>query len=281
VRDAFQWAATFLADQRIFDVRFLPYPKQLVPLAAIRAVLGRDADLHGVKQRLSQWFWCGILGELYGGASETRFVRDIEQVPAWARGDSDAVTPRTVADAGFQESRLYSLRTRNAAAYKGIYVLLLQHGARDWMNDQAFDKVQYTQLSVDIHHVFPYRWCLDNGIDPALRESIVNKTPLSAQTNRTIGGSAPSKYLGVIEARAQIDGAMLDDLVATHAVDPAALRADDFDSHFAARKEKLIGLIETAMGKSVQRDEREEDALAEAQQFEHDDDSNDEEESAA
>lgn len=282
VREAFQWAATFLADQRIFDVRFLPYPKQLVPLAAIRAVLGRDADLHGVKQRLAQWFWCGILGELYGGASETRFVRDLEQVPDWARGGADAVTPRTVADAGFQESRFYSLRTRNAAAYKGIYVLLLQHGARDWMNDQGFDKVQYVQLSVDIHHVFPYRWCLDNDIDVARRESIVNKTPLSAQTNRTIGGSAPSKYLGLIESRAQIDAATLDRLVATHAVDPTAIRTDDFNRHFAARKDNLIGLIELAMGKSVQRDEREEDALAEAETFELEaDDSDDEEESAA
>lgn len=282
VRDAFQWVATFLADQRIFDVRFLPYPKQLVPLAAIRVVLGRDADLHGVKQRLAQWYWCGILGELYGGASETRFVRDIERVPAWSRGDTDAATPRTVIDAGFQESRFYSLRTRNAAAYKGIYVLLLQRGARDWMNDQGFDKVQYVQLSVDIHHVFPYRWCVDNGIDMARRESIVNKTPLSAQTNRTIGGSAPSKYLTVIENRAQIDASILDGLVATHAIDAAALRTDDFDLHFLARKENLIGLIEAAMGKSVQRDEREEDSLAEAEKFEIEDDEIEvEEESAA
>lgn len=282
VRDAFQWAATFMADQHIFDVKFLPYPKQLVPLAAIRAVLGRDADLHGVKQRLAQWFWCGILGELYGGASETRFVRDIEQVPGWARGESEALTPRTVVDGGFQESRLYSLRTRNAAAYKGIYILLLQHGARDWMNDQAFDKVQYAQLSVDIHHVFPYKWCLDNNIDMARRESIVNKTPLSAQTNRTIGGQAPSKYLQVIENKARISDHVLDALVATHAVNPGALRVDDFDAHFSARKEALIVLIEAAMGKPVQRVDKDADVLAEARQFEVDiDDVRDDEDAEA
>jgi len=84
LRDSFAWVATFLADQHIFDVKFLPYAKQLVPLAAIKVALGDDADLHSVRQHLSQWFWCGILGELYGSTIETRFARDIEQVPDWA-----------------------------------------------------------------------------------------------------------------------------------------------------------------------------------------------------
>ncbi len=104
------WASTFLADRHIFDTRFLPYPKQLVPLAAIRVVLGSDADLHGVREKLAQWFWCGILGELYGSAIETRFVRDVEQVPAWARQRAERRRPNTVQDANFVESRLHSLR---------------------------------------------------------------------------------------------------------------------------------------------------------------------------
>ena len=58
----------------------MPYPKQLVPLAALRVVMGKDADLLGPRSKLIRWFWCGILGELYGGAIETRFVRDLEQV---------------------------------------------------------------------------------------------------------------------------------------------------------------------------------------------------------
>ena len=81
-------------------IRDRPYPKQLVPLAAIRVVLGKDADLHGVRERLIRWYWSGVLGELYGGAIETRFVRDIEAVPQWAL-DTTSPTPRTVAeDAG-------------------------------------------------------------------------------------------------------------------------------------------------------------------------------------
>ena len=253
LREGFIWASTYLADLHIFDVRSIPYPKQLVPLAAIRVVLGPEADLYGVRDRITQWFWCGVLGELYGSAIETRFVRDLEQVPDWAT-DRSSVTPRTVQDASFVESRLHSLRTRNAAAYKGIYALILGQGARDWLFNQTLDRIPYQELAVDIHHIFPQKWCLDNGIDDERRESIVNKTPLAAKTNRIIGGVAPVRYLAAIEKRAQIGSAALDSILRTHLVNSDALRSTDFDAHFTSRREALVGLVETATGKVVQRD---------------------------
>ncbi|OFE15917.1 hypothetical protein BA895_05300 [Humibacillus sp. DSM 29435] len=254
LREAFVWASDFLADRYIFDTKFLPYPKQLVPLAAIRVLMGHDADLLGPREKLVRWFWCGILGELYGSAIENRFVRDLELVPSWARGEVDADTPRTVQDATFVESRLHSLRTRNAAAYKGIYALLLANGARDWMEDKALDRVQYVSLAVDIHHIFPQAWCRQHDVDDEHRESIVNKTAISATTNRTIGGVAPSAYLAYIEKRAQIEPERLDALLAGHLVPADLLRVDAFDAYFARRRELLCELVEKAMGKAVPRD---------------------------
>lgn len=252
--DAFRWTATFLADQHIFTEQFLPYQAQLVPLAVIKVVLGAEADRHGVRAKLSRWFWCGILGEQYGAATENRFARDVESVPAWARGDTGAPEPRTVRDAMFAESRLYSLTSRRSAAYKGIYALQLADGAKDWIRDVAFDKVQYSDLATDIHHIFPYHWCNQHGIDSTRRDSIINKTPLAAETNRAIGGVAPSAYIPRILARAKIGMDELDVILRTHGVLPEALRADDFDAHFAHRKAVIIALIEAATGMSVQRD---------------------------
>lgn len=254
LREAFVWASTFLADRFVFVAKEVPYPKQLVPLAAIRVVLGQRADLIGVRDRIVRWYWCGILGELYGGSIESRFARDIEQVPGWALGSDSNPVPRTILDATFVESRLLSLRTRNAAAYKGIAALVLAQGARDWMEDKALDKVQYTDLAVDIHHVFPQKWCIDNSIDDQYRESIVNKTAIGAKTNRTIGGVAPSQYVGVIERNAQIDPDRLDSLLTSHCIDPVLLRRDAFEAFFDARRDSLCTLIEQAMGKAVQRD---------------------------
>jgi hypothetical protein len=268
LRKAFLWVADFLADRHIFTDKFIPYPKQLVPLAAIRVVMGDDADLIGPRERIIRWFWSGILGELYGGAIETRFARDIEQVPAWACGTAGAPTPRTVQDASFVESRLHSLRTRNAAAYKGIYALLLANGARDWMKDKALDKVQYASLKVDIHHIFPKRWCDQHDIDDERRESIVNKTAIAYDTNRSIGGAAPSKYLATIEKKAQIGTAALDELLDGHLAPALSLRNDDFDNFFAGRRDRLCALVEQAMGKAVQRDIDAGDAEESSAQFE-------------
>lgn len=268
LRSAFLWAADFLADRHIFESKFLPYPKQIVPLAAIKVVMGQDADLLGPSKALVRWFWSGILGELYGGAIETRFVRDLEQVPAWAIAIDEAEVPRTIQDAAFVESRLHSLRTRNAAAYKGIYSLLLANEARDWMEDKALDMVQYATLKTDIHHIFPRRWCNANEVDDERRESIVNKTAITARTNRTIGGAAPSQYVAAIEAKAQIPPDLIDRLLDSHLVPAEALRADDFDAFFSVRRERLCQLIEGAMGKTVQRDVDEGHSIEGSEQFE-------------
>ncbi len=128
--------------------------------------------------------------------------------------------------------------------------------------------MQYVNLAVDIHHIFPKKWCADHGIDDERRESIVNKTAISAVTNRTIGGVAPSDYLAVIEKKAQISPSHLDSLVEAHHVPAAALRANDFDSYFEERRERLCQLVESAMGKAVPRDVDRGEAAEDSTQFE-------------
>lgn len=153
-----QEVAGFLDSLNIHTAADVPYPKQIVPLATIKVVLGGDADIHGVHKSLRQWFWCGVLGELYGAAIESRFARDLEQVPAWARANSESVPrPKTVDEASFVESRLHSMRTRNSAAYKGVYALLMAQGTMDWLMNQPFDKAHFLDMQVDIHHIFPRR----------------------------------------------------------------------------------------------------------------------------
>lgn len=268
LRDAFIWAADFLADLHIFQATDVPYLKQLVPLASLRVELGADADLHQVRARLVKWYWAGVFGELYGSAIETRFVRDLEMVPAWAR-DVTAPTPRTVADANFVESRLHSMRTRNSAAYKGIMALLMGNGCIDWMEAKTFGAYQYQQLAVDIHHIFPQDWCKKNDIDSEQRESIVNKTMLSARTNRIIGGVAPSRYLSKVQEKAQLDAGEVDEILATHLVSPEALRADEFEAFFSHRREALCALVEKAMGKGVPRDVADGRGEEDSTHFEH------------
>ncbi|RNL84239.1 GmrSD restriction endonuclease domain-containing protein [Halostreptopolyspora alba] len=254
VRTAMEWVAGFLDTEHVHTGRDVPYPPQLVALAALRVLMGEDIDVHGVRAKVRQWYWCGVLGELYSSSTETRLARDVDQVPDWARGADGAVTPRTVDEANFFESRLHSLRTRNAAAYKGIHALLMADGTKDWLHNQRFDRAHYLNLAVDIHHIFPKAWCIKNEIDPEFRESVVNKTPLARKTNQVIGSASPADYMAKLDSRAKIPAAELDAIVAAHQIDVADLRAGSFEAFFTKRREALLRLVESAMGKPAVRD---------------------------
>jgi alkylated DNA nucleotide flippase Atl1 len=234
---------------RIFLGRDVPYRTQLVPLAAIFADLADSADNEGVQAKIRRWLWCGILGELYGGSIESRFARDVPQVLEWVLAGGPE--PDTVAEANFRKERLLTLRTRNSAAYKGVHALLMADGAQDLLSGSPIDSQLYVKAEIDIHHIFPKRWCSLAKVPVAFMDSVINKTPLSKATNMVIGGSAPSRYVPALETKAHLDSAEMDDLLRTHLVDPAALRADDFATFFRARAATMVERIEKAMGKPV------------------------------
>ena len=251
----FEQAARFLHSQYLYDEKFLPYGSQLIPLAAALTVLGRDWEPHHARQKLARWYWCGVLGELYGGSIETRFARDLPEVLSWIQ--EDGAEPTTVYDAEFTPARLLTLRTRNSAAYKGVYALLLREGAKDWMTGEGASIQSYFDESIDIHHIFPQKWCRDNEIEPSRCDSIVNKTPLSARTNRSIGGDSPSEYLQRIVA-SDVSYDFLKDYVESHLIDSTHLWSDDFDQFFNARQTTILGAIRTVMGKQIASDVGEE-----------------------
>lgn len=240
----------FLHGERVFTWRDLPYPTQLVPLTAMMVVLGDRADSHGVVKYLRQWFWCGVFGEMYGGSTETRFAFDLPEVLAWVDGGDE---PRTVRESQFQADRLLTMRTRNSAAYKGLYAQQMKRGGRDFRTGSAIDLHTYLDDAVDVHHIFPKAWAAKNDVRAALVDSIVNKTTIDARTNRRIGGAAPSAYLARIESKDAIASEELDSILRSHDIDPLALRADDFPAFFTARFERLIKKVEDATGKAVNR----------------------------
>jgi hypothetical protein len=260
VTEALEWSAMFLVQEKIFRSDDIPYRTQLVPLAAIKVAVGSSADTYGASALLRKWYWCGVLGELYGGATESRFARDAEQVTEWL---ADGPEPTTVTEASFSAPRLLTLRTRNSAAYKGIYALLMRSGCQDWVKQQPLDFASFFDLAMDIHHIFPKAWCEKNDIEGGHRESIINKTAISFSTNRSIGGRSPAEYVPTLEKQAGVSAKEMDSIIRTHRIDPSDLRAADFDAFFAARRWELLTLIEEAMQKPVIGRDQDEEIEAE------------------
>ncbi|NLI41944.1 MAG: DUF262 domain-containing protein [Caldisericales bacterium] len=246
----FERSAKFIHMQKIFSHRDLPYTTQLTPLAAILTILKDKADNDGIRSLLAQWYWCGVLGELYGSAIETRSAKDFSEVLIWI---NKGTAPTTVIEAAFNPARLQTLRSRNSAAYKGIQALLIRTGARDFRTGISIDDQSYFDEAIDIHHIFPQDWCIKQNIPASRYNCIINKTPISAKTNRIIGGNAPDIYLTKIEKSAEIDSNRMDAIIRSHVIEPALLRNDDVEKVWQEREKALLSIIEDAMGKSVLR----------------------------
>ena len=146
------------------------------------------------------------------------------------------------------------MRSRQSAAYKGLYALLMRDGAKDFRTADTIQLATYFNDEVDIHHIFPQGWFKDQGLTNPLMDSIVNKTPLSKRTNIQVGKKAPSVYLAGIERRHEITPEVLDAILETHVIDPAILRTDNFGKFYEARFEQLLRRIEAAMGKQIARE---------------------------
>ena len=157
VEQGFKQAAQFLRKEYFYARSELPYGTQVVPLAAVMTRLGNRWLEPRIYEKLARWYWSGVLGELYGGAVETRIANDFEELLQWFNDDSKV--PRTVSDAFFQPERLYSLRSRLSAAYKAINILILREGAKDWFWNATIQELDAQQeLALDIHHIFPRKW---------------------------------------------------------------------------------------------------------------------------
>jgi hypothetical protein len=252
----FWQAAKFLRRESFFSPNDLPYRTQLVPLGAVLALLGERWLEKRICEGLSRWFWCGILGELYGGAVESRMALDVQELMAWL--DGGEAEPTTVRDASFQPGRLDTLRSRLSAAYKGINVLIQRNGAQDffWKSTiRDLDETDWEECKLDIHHIFPRAWCDKQAtpIPPKRYNSILNKTPISYKANRMIGGRPPSEYLKQLQTHknVKLDDASMDRILATHYIDPAQLRANNYEQFIEQRRSALISLITQVMGKPV------------------------------
>lgn len=252
VRLGFERAARFLRQQQIHRVVDLPYQTQLVPLAAIFAEIGDKAEHTTNNEKIARWYWCGVFGELYGSAVESRFAKDILEVPAWLDGGP---LPSTVSDGMLRADRLLTMRSRLSAAYKGIQALLLRQGAIDFRSGQTFDQTVFFDEGVDIHHIFPKDWCEKQTpkILPSVYDSVINKTPLGYRTNRIIGGVAPSIYLGKLEngkvgtngqiVEPPISKDTLSDYLQTHCIPVPELYSNDFTGFMKLRQKLLLDLV--------------------------------------
>jgi hypothetical protein len=145
------------------------------------------------------------------------------------------------------------MRSRTSAAYRGLYVLLQQQGAQDFFWKARMIDLDRNEKGIDIHHIFPRKWCDDHKIPSRIYDSSVNKTAISYKANRKIGGSAPTAYLSQLQndAAVQLNSTAMDAILRTYCIAPDFLRKDDFEGFLRDRRVTLLRFVEYAMGKQA------------------------------
>ena len=216
-----------------------------IVMAAVFAHMGNKTNTIRARQNFKRWYWTTVLNESYGNR-----VTD-EQIA----GDFvDLVKGLTTenAKAGFQasgrpfdSSRLSHDRQKTlTTAIQNM--LAKKKQTKDWMKGRPMDG--NTEEKSEMHHIFPKKWCNQNGIAEALRESVANLTLIDAETNNIIGGKAPSQYLPELEKRAGIAEEEMNVILESHLIPVDALRKDDFERFRKERAANLKQMVADIIG---------------------------------
>ena len=248
-------AAKFLKESHMYAARSVPHRSQIPPLAAILAKLGAEAEKSAVKAKVALWYWCGVFGRFYSKSTQSQAEKDYAEVCPWAQDmERQTKVPETVNDSVILADTVLSTKSMRSPIFRGVTALLMRAGeVTDWWTGESYKLQVDFREKIDIHHIFPEKWCKDNGIPEDTYDTIGNKTPLSKRTNIRLGGKAPSYYLQTLEKNGVVSPEVLDEYVTSHQIDPELLRKDDFAAFFETRRRRLIELIEDATGKKADR----------------------------
>ena len=151
---------------------------------------------------------------------------------------------------GFRDLQLRREVRRDTSVYNGIFNLLVLRGARDWMTGNV---PQYGDL--DDHHIVPKDWRKNHPLGNLI-DTILNRTPLTADTNRkVIRNRLPNAYLP--ELIAENGESTVRATLETHLISPTAFdillrdpfTPDDFEAFLAERQRTIQAAIEDLLVK--------------------------------
>lgn len=232
----------------VVSSQYLPYVSILPAFAALQVAAqslpaARQLD---AQRKIRHWYWASIFTNRYSGSVESTTSRDFLDVRAWFEDDTAAPAMLGEFHSRFRELELRRETKRGTSVYNGIFNLLVIRGARDWMTGNV---PQYGDL--DDHHIVPKDWGKANKGVGNVIDSILNRTPLTADTNRNvIRNRLPNAYLP--ELIAQSGESTVRSTLESHFISPAAFdvllrdpfTTADFEDFLAERQRTLQRAIE-------------------------------------
>ena len=236
----------------VVSSQYLPYVSILPVFASLQhhiSILPANKKLDA-QRKLRHWYWASVFINRYSGSVESTSARDFMDVKAWM--EDDAAEPLLIQEfkQRFKSLELRKETKRGTSVYNGIFNLLVLQGARDWMTGTI---PQHGDL--DDHHIVPASWGTKN-LKNNLINSILNRTPLSKNTNRhVISDRLPNTYLP--ELIASNGEAAVRGILESHFISPNAqaillrnpFTANDYEDFILERQRTMQEAIENLLVK--------------------------------
>ena len=253
--DGLQYAIKRLQHPQDFGAissRYLPYVS-ILPVFVAAQVWVRTLPANRqltAQRKLRHWYWASVFTNRYSGSVESTSARDFLDLKSWF--DDDTAEPGLIAEfkSQFRNLELRRETRQGTSVYNGVFNLLVLRGAQDLATGVV---PQYDDL--DDHHIVPQSWGRNRTLDTSI-DSILNRTPLTADTNRkVINDRLPNEYLpeliknnGESTVRATLE---------SHLISPAALEIllrnpftpSDYEAFLTERQRTLQEAIEDLLVK--------------------------------
>ena len=221
---------------RLFDIRFLPYSSQLIPLAAYFAEKKANTSV-SKEHRLAllRWFWRSSFGHRYSGNPLRNIAADVEEAVKLCRGESSSLGVSHISvDEDFYLLKSFNLKT---VATKTFVLQIAQRCPLTFMDGGEVDlgRVLSEPNRREFHHCYPRHYLFSNGIElnSSRINDLVNRAFLRRAENNEISSQAPSKYRGLMAEN--IDSILESQLL------PKEMFDDDWQKFRRQRAEMLVG----------------------------------------
>lgn len=230
--------------------KYLPYVSILPVFAALQADLKIQPPERWFsgQRKIRHWYWASVFTNRYSGSVESTSASDFTTVRNWIADDTAEPTQIQEFKAQFRNLDLRQETNSGSSIYNGVFNLLVIAGARDWMNGNI-----PPHGDLDDHHIVPVSWGTKH-LGGKLVHSILNRTPLTAETNRqVIGDQLPNAYLP--KMMVQNGEASIRATLETHFISKVAFdillrdpfTPEDFEAFIAERQRTIVEAIENLL----------------------------------
>lgn len=235
------------SDYGIIKPKFFPYPTMLpiMTVLNIEKKKGECVKKMDAEKKIKKWYWSSIFTQNYSSAVESQMTSDFLEMRKWFRDDK--AIPKAIKQ--FAEDvnalNLEYESSPSSAIYRAIFNIIIINRARDWNN---YDLPENSEL--DDHHIVPLSWGKKRGIRKKV-DSILNRTPLSDETNqKIIGDKLPNEYLKEVFRQAGSEEAAYG-LLDQHLISKRAVKIlmrenfseKDFDEFLKERQSAIVRKI--------------------------------------